>query len=342
MASIGIKQTRQRCIGRPCLAIAVAALIAIVWLSPVGLAADRADSLAESQRVLYAGDPVKAAAIAEQYLAAHPDSAAGRVSLAQAKMAVGDFDLAYRQLSEAVRVDPNNVDALYHLGKLCTILAQRENEQLFKMAPDHYRVHQLMAESYAAQQNIPQAEEAYQRALKANPKSVAILNALGDLKRRELGAAESALDAPAASRYDEAITYYSQAVKLDPANYDAHYGLGVCYLNSDKATPAIEHFRKAVQADPRSAVAHLGLGRAMMSAERPAEAVEELNTAVRLEPRMRQGFFLLGRAYQMLGKTDLAREALTKERELRQAEFEAAQDALSAGGAAAPSSQSQP
>ncbi len=314
------------------LAAAVVALVAVTFVPPTCRAATADDPLAESQRVLYAGDPIKAARLAEDYLGAHPKSAAGRVALAQAKMAVGDFDTAYRQLSEAVRIEPGNVDALYHLGKLCTILAQREHEQLFKMAPDHYRVHQLMAESYAAQQNIPQAEEAYQRALEANPRSVAILNALGDLKRRELGAAENALDAPSSSRYDEAITYYSQAAKLDPANYDSHYGLGVCYLNSGKATQAIDHFRKAVRADPQSAVAHLGMGRAMMTAERPADAVEELNAAVRLEPRMRQGFFLLGRAYQMLGKTDLAREALTKERELRQAEFKAAQDALSAGG----------
>jgi tetratricopeptide (TPR) repeat protein len=320
--------------------IAALAFLTVAWLAP-GLRAAEADSLAESLRLLYAGDPIQAAALAEGFLKAHPNSADARVSLAQAKMAVGDFDTAYDRLREAVRIDPKNVDALYHFGKLCTVLAQREHEGLFKMAPDHYRVHQLMAESYLAQQNVTQAEEAYQRALKANPKSVAVLNALGDLKRRELGGTESTLDAPAPSRYDEAITYYSRAVKLDAASYEAHYGLGVSYLNSSRAPEAIDHFRRAVRADPRSAVAHLGLGRALMGAEKPAEAVEELNAAVRLEPRMRQGYFLLGRVYQILGKPDLARQALAKERELRQAEFQSAQDALSAGGVAAPGSPPQ-
>jgi len=160
-----------------------------------------------------------------------------------------------------------------------------------------------------------------------------VLNALGDLKRIELGGAtESSLDPAATSHYEEAIAYYSRTLKLDAGNYDAHYGLGVSYLNSNQTAEAIEHFRKAARADPQSVFAHLGLGRAQLTGGNPAAAVEELNTAVRLDPKMRQGFFLLGRAYQKLGKMDLAKEALAKERELRQAEFRAAQEAISSGG----------
>lgn len=310
-------------------------LLAMGTSPPVGAAADP-NPLAESERLLYAGDPIQAATVAESYLKSNPDSVDGRVALAQAKMAVGDFDTAYGQLRQAVRKDPKNVDALYHFAKLCKILAQREHERLFQMAPDHYRVHQLMGDAYLAQQNVEQAEEAYLRALEANPKSVAVLNALGDLKRRELGGpATTSLDSPKASRYEEAIHYYSRAAKLDASNYEAHYGLGVAYLNSGNNPEAVAHFRKAVQADPRSAVAHLGLGRALLSNGQPAEAVDELNTAVQQEPRLRQGFFLLSRAYQKLGKTDLAKEAMAQERELRQAEFRAAQDALAPGGVGA-------
>jgi tetratricopeptide (TPR) repeat protein len=308
-------------------------LICCALLLPAAAPAAEPDPLAESLRLLYSGDPIKAASIAEGYLKTHPDSADARVSLAQAKMAVGDFETAYERLREAIGIDANHVEALFHFGKLCTILAQAEHEQLFAMAPEHYRVHQLMAESYVAQQNIPKAEEAYQAAIQANPKSVTVLNALGDLKRRALGGElETSLDAAATSRYDAAIPYYLKALKLDRDNYEAHYGLGVCYLNSNKSSEAIEHFREAVRANPQSAVAHLGLGRALLIADKPEHAVKSLDTAVRLEPKMRQGFFLLGRAYQKLGKMDLAKQALAKERELRQAEFQADQEAISAGG----------
>lgn len=315
-------------------------LCSILLLPHAAFAADP-DPLAESLALLYRGDPMKAAALAEQYLKAHPKSVEGRISLAQAKMAVGDFETAYQQLREAIRIAPDHVEALYHFSKLCAILAQSEHQQLFTMAPEHYRVHQLMAEAYLAQENLAKAEEAYQAALKANPKSVAVLNALGDLKRRELGsAAEASFDAAATSRYDAAIPFYTRALKLEPGSYDAHYGLGVSYLNSNKPDAAIEHFRRATRADSRSAVAYLGLGRALLNAERTEEAAEALNTAVRLEPKLRQGFFLLGRAYQKLGKMDLAKQALAKERELRQAEFRADQEAISSGGM--PAARTQP
>jgi Tfp pilus assembly protein PilF len=307
------------------------ARLAVCVLLTTALRAAEPDALAESLRLLYGGDPIQAAAVAEKYVQAHPDSADGRVSVAQAKMAVGDFEAAYEQLREALRIRPKNIEALYHFGKLCTILAQLEQQRLFSMAPEHYRVQQLMAESYLAQGNVAKAEEAYQAALKANPKSVTVLNALGDLKRLELGG-ETSLEAQPSSRFDEAIPYYLRALKIDPVNYEAHYGLGVSYLNSSKTAEATEHFRKAVRADPRSAIAHLSLGRALLGGGEAADAVEELKLAVRLEPKLRQGFFLLGRAYQKLGKMDLAKEAIDQERELRQAEFRAAQEAISTGG----------
>jgi tetratricopeptide (TPR) repeat protein len=306
--------------------------LCVVLALPLGVRAAEPDPLAESLRLLYRGDPMQAAALAQQYLKAHPDSVDGRVSLAQAKMAVGDFETAYQQLRQAIRIDANNVEALYHFGKLCAILAQVEHQQLFSLAPGNYRVQQLMAESYLAQGDVAKAEEAYQAALKANPKSVTVLNALGDRKRFELGDTVGASADASASRYEQAIAYYLRALKVDPLNYDAHYGLGVSYLNSNKTAEAIEHFRKAARADPRAALARLALGRALLSGEKPAEAVEELNTAVQLDPKLRQGFFLLGRAYQKLGMMDLSKQALAKERELRQAEFRAAQESVSTGG----------
>ena len=319
-------------------AIAGLAVWVLLALS-LPLHAAEPDPLANSLRLLYGGDPIQAAAVAEKYLKAQPDSVDARVSLAQAKMAVGDFETAYQQLREALRINPKHIEALYHFSKVCTVLAQLEQQQLFSMAPDHYRVHQLMGESYLAQGNVAKAEEAYLAALKANPKSVTVLNALGDLKRLELGG-DTSLDAQTATRFDEAIPYYLRALKIDPGNYEAHYGLGVSYLNSNKTAEATEHFRQAVRADPRSAVAHLSLGRALLGGGEPAESVDELNEAVRLEPKLRQGFFLLGRAYQRLGKMDLAKEAIAKERELRQSEFRAAQEAISSGGL--PSARPQP
>ncbi|PYV20307.1 MAG: hypothetical protein DMG24_23140, partial [Acidobacteria bacterium] len=100
-------------------------------------------------------------------------------------------------------MDPANIDALYYLERLCTILSQIEFRRLLETAPDSFRAHQLMAESYSARHDDDEAEKEYQAALKANPTSVEILDALGELKRSKF-------------KFDEALDYYTRALKLAP------------------------------------------------------------------------------------------------------------------------------
>ena len=293
--------------------------------------------LSASEKALYRGEPAKAAEFAEKYIREHPQEAAGHVQLAQAKLAQGDYGAAYRELREGLRIDPESVDALYHLTKLSLILSQVEYQKLFAMAPDSYRVHQLMAEANLAQRKYVEAEEEYRKALRANPESVTVLNALGDLRRTRSELSEPK-EAPA-GRFREAALYYQRALKVDPLSYDAHYGLAVCRLEladlvhlklqGNETKQAEQHFRQAVSADPRSAVARLGLGRALLAAGRSAAAVTELARAAELEPRLRQAYYLLGRAYQRLGRREEAKEALERERLLRQAESEDSRRLLS-------------
>lgn len=291
--------------------------------------------ISASEKALYRGEPARAAEFAEKYIREHPQEAAGHVQLAQAKLAQGDYGAAYRELREGLRIDPESVDALYHLTKLSLILSQVEYQKLFAMAPDSHRVHQLMAEANLAQRKYVEAAQEYRKALQANPESVVVLNALGDLRRTrsELSEPKEAL----AGRFREAALYYQRALKVDPLSYDAHYGLAVCRLElADLVHPKLQgnemkqaerHFRQAVSADSRSAVARLGLGRALLAAGRSEAAVKELMRAAELEPRLRQAYFLLGRAYQRLGRREEAKEAFERERLLR-AEFEADQRLL--------------
>jgi tetratricopeptide (TPR) repeat protein len=73
------------------------------------------------------------------------------------------------------------------------------------MAPDSYSVHQVLAESYLAQENRAKAEKEYRAALQANPPSVEIL---GDLNRTDF-------------EMDEAETHYSRTPELAPHDYDS-------------------------------------------------------------------------------------------------------------------------
>jgi Tfp pilus assembly protein PilF len=267
------------------------------------LAAESVAGLEEATHFLYTGDAQRAQLLAEKYSKAHPSSTAARLLIARAEMARGDFQAAYQELARDVRLEPRNVDALYYLSKLSGILSQIEFRELYSMAPDSARVHQLLGESYQAQDNLPKAEEEFAQALAANPKSPRVLVALGDVKRVQ-------------SLCDEAITLYTRAVDVEPGDYDASYGLGACYLYQANAPAAIGWFRRAAAAEPDSAAARLALGVAYMRTGKLAEAVAELKAAVALEPESRQAYVLIGQAYNKMNQPREAEQAFRKARDL--------------------------
>jgi len=269
------------------------------------LLAEEVPQLTEATHALYRGEVQHAQDLARQFLLEHPSSAPGRILLARAEMARGDFLSAYRDFEQVVRSDPKNTDALYYLGKLSGMLSQIEYQRLYAMAPDSPRVHQLLGESYKAREDLGKAEEEFVKALHANPRSVPVLVALGDVKRAQ-------------NQFDEAASYYRQASEINRGDYDANYGLGATELYRQQPDKAVEWFRRALAAEPDSVAARLALGDAYLRAGKAAEAVTELKAVAR-SAQSSQAYALLGRAYQKLGQTQEAAQAFGRARQLLQA-----------------------
>jgi len=290
-------------------------VLAMILVAGGALRADQDAGLAETARALYRGNALQAAALARRYLKVHPGTPAALILLARAEMAQREYQSAYQYLGKVLRANPKNIDALYYLGRVCLNLSQAEHQALYALAPDSVRVHQLLAESYRAQENKARAEEEYLAALRADPRSVEVFNSLGDLKRSQF-------------KFDEATSYYARATEIQPRDYDSAYGLGACYLYRQEPERALEPLRRALVIDPDSAPARLALGDALFRAGEVAEAVTELKAAAALQPDMRQAYTLLARAYRRLGQSQEAKEALKKSNELAQVESRARQRRL--------------
>src|SRR6266480_3571671 len=157
-------------------------------------------------------------------------------------------------------------------------------------------------------ENKSEAEEEFQKALKANPRSIEVSTELAELKRSQ-------------SKFDEAIVYYTQAEQIGPLHYEIAYGLGACYTYKQEYSRAIEWLRKAVALAPDSAAGRFALGNALFQNGQSEAAIPELNVSLQLEPRMKQAYFLLGRAYSKVGRLDEAKAALKKLDELNRAEM---------------------
>lgn len=279
-----------------------------ITVAATPLDGEEASEIAEGTRALYQGDYAQARALALKYVAAHPELAPGRILLARAEIAQSQYEAAYQDLQRALDLDPTDIDALYYLERLCAILSQVEFRELIQTAPDSMRAHQLLAESYLAQHHDEEAEQEYEAALKSDPTSVEILDALGELERR-------------AFKFDAALAYYQRAAKLAPRDYTSAYGIGACYLFKQDPQRAIESFRRALRTDAHSAATHLALGDALLREGQAFAAVTELKAAAKLVPDMRQAYTLLARAYEKLNQPLAAQEALEKERQLAQEEI---------------------
>ena len=63
-----------------------------------------------------------------------------------------------------------------------------------------------------------------------------------------------------AERYDEAIKWYEQAVKLSPNDVDVSTDLGVCYYYTNQLDKALEQFDHSLKVNPRHTKTLLNVG----------------------------------------------------------------------------------
>ena len=103
-----------------------------------------------------------------------------------------------------------------------------------------------------------------------------------------------------------------EASTLNPRDADAHYQLGLIYLERRNFAEAIARFQKAVEIDREEADPHYQLGRIAREQGRFQDALQYLTTAYTLNPKLSSGEVLrdLGATNLDLGNTQMALEQL--------------------------------
>lgn len=243
--------------------------------------------------------------------------------------------LSYRQIGvwrnttalvdHALAVDPQNYVAHKIKG---TMLAETGD---YAAALDEYRLGAesdgrsvpetltLMATALAELGDLPAAEDAARRALKAQPSLAEARVVLANLalkqgnRRAAVEELRAALEtAPnfakahanlAAVLADEgdlptAMTHAKQAVALAPRSVTFIINLGVLKLRSGQAREALQQFRRAAQLAPQSAEAHYHIGLAQAALGETEAALTAWETALKCDPNHASAHFDLGRLHE--------------------------------------------
>lgn len=103
-------------------------------------------------------------------------------------------------------------------------------------------------------------------------------------------------------RFEQAIAYFREAVRLRPNAADSLNLLGLVYLEQEQIGEAINFLKAAVAAQTNHVSALTNLGLALCRVNLYEKSLFFLNEAVRLNPANADGLHYLGYAYLMLGR----------------------------------------
>lgn len=181
---------------------------------------------------------------------------------------LSDYDNAGRYLEQSLKMNPDDLEARYHLGRV------------------RYQ-----------QNQFDSAIAAFEEVLRQEPNNVKAEENLGlCLEAKEQNTA-------AIAAYRKAIEFESTAaVKTEQPYLD----LGKLLTTLNRATEAVPVLSEAVMIQPKSAAAHYELGRAQFAVENLDAALTQLEQAVQLDPQNSSAHYLLGRIYKRTGKNEEA------------------------------------
>ena len=108
---------------------------------------------------------------------------------------------------------------------------------------------------------------------------------------------------------------YAHALAVVEQNWLAHNNMAILMAQHYRYDEAISHFREALRINPNQAEGLINLGNAYQATGNNPAAIESFREALRLNPNNVEGHFRLGYAYLMAGYSDLAyREYLQLQR----------------------------
>lgn len=231
-----------------------------------------------------------------------------RAAMAAAKcaMSLNQAQTAVSALFVLKRDFPHDPEVLYITTHYFSELAMEASQELAREAPNSYQAQELQAESFESQGRWDQAAAEYQQILEKNPNAPGIHFRLG---RVVLSKDDSEANT------EEARKEFEQELKLDPSNAAAEFSLGEIARRAGQWDDAITHFSAAAKIDSGFAEAYLALGMSLASSQKFADAVPPLEKYVKIVPEDPAGHYQLAIAYDRTGRKESAAREMQLQRE---------------------------
>ncbi len=217
------------------------------------------------------------------------------ISLGREHYHAGDYAAAEGYLSQAVAAAPTFPDLFNMLGVIYAAggkfqLAQEAFEAALRINPRYTEAALNLSVTYNDRGRYEQAREVYARAVASSEGGPRQLDpyARGKLANghADLGEAYAGM-----ALYDDAVREYARALELCPTFVDLRVKLGGVYRDMGKPSLALLELERARAEKPDYAPARIHLGVVLFSLGRPEDAVAEWNAVVAADPDGGPGSF---------------------------------------------------
>jgi tetratricopeptide (TPR) repeat protein len=241
-------------------------------------------------------------------------------NLANLQRQTGDAAGAIESLRHVVRLVPQSGDAWHGLG-LALSAAKQDDEaiaafqQAASLHPESVVSINSLAELYARQGHPEEAAREFQEVLRQKPywgpahlglgKALEAIGKTAEANKEYREALVNRVKSPESfnelalfsfSRgwYDEAVTNFTDSLRLFPADPEIQVNLGLALVKLGRHSEAKAHYAEAVRLRPNFAEAHFCLGLEMGREGDAAGAATEFAEAVRLKPELIEARLNLG------------------------------------------------
>ena len=267
------------------------------------------------------------------YMGEEPDAAAGEQSspeihnnLGRIHLGDGNPEKALDEFEKALKLDPENADALLniaaiHRGDGKVELATHFIERALAVNPSSIGALAQLAEIQRDRGELDEAIRLFSAALDIDDSQPFVWMGAGDVLQRAgrfeaaVKAFETVLELDPDSfkarynlgvtysnmgREDDALAIYAQAIELDPTHPEAasaRNNLGAMRLARGEKDAALEHFEAALAAAPFNLESRYNAALIYLERDRSDEAIALLEEAAKLEPNHQQVNLRLGLAY---------------------------------------------
>ena len=212
----------------------------------------------------------------------------------------GDLDRAAETAARLQKLEPHNIDVLYAVHQVYSLLDSKVFVTMAQVAPDSARMYQMRGDRLAHMGNRTAAIAAYRRAIEHDPHLRGVHFQLGEMLSVSQDGTERT----------QAESEYLKELGDHPQDEKSECRLGDIEMQRPNVAGATEHYLRALKLQPDDPDANEGYGMALLASDSPLQARTYLKRAVELDPTNVAAHYHLSQASRTIGDLETAQREM--------------------------------